>query len=177
MASFVIVTSPVIHVPFTIHRTVLWRSFIPSTTIPENLLPPTSTLANVKMSPFVQCEIYGTRFEITRRFVLSLVSLSNRWFMSIFKVSRFTTGRSRRVRYGLVCLSPPCWNRLHSSSQLTPISSAKDQSAGKRVAIKKITVPFSTQVLSKRTYRELKLLRHLRHENVSLETNILLCED
>lgn len=27
--------------------------------------------------------------------------------------------------------------------------------------------PFSTPVLSKRTYRELKLLKHLRHENVS----------
>ena len=27
--------------------------------------------------------------------------------------------------------------------------------------------PFSTPVLAKRTYRELKLLKHLRHENVS----------
>jgi hypothetical protein len=27
--------------------------------------------------------------------------------------------------------------------------------------------PFSTPVLSKRTYRELKLLKHLKHENVS----------
>jgi p38 MAP kinase len=35
------------------------------------------------------------------------------------------------------------------------------------VAIKKIMKPFSTPVLSKRTYRELKLLKHLRHENVS----------
>ena len=26
--------------------------------------------------------------------------------------------------------------------------------------------PFSTPVLSKRTYRELKLLKHLKHENV-----------
>jgi p38 MAP kinase len=34
------------------------------------------------------------------------------------------------------------------------------------VAIKKIMKPFSTPVLSKRTYRELKLLKHLRHENV-----------
>jgi p38 MAP kinase len=28
--------------------------------------------------------------------------------------------------------------------------------------------PFSTPVLSKRTYRELKLLKHLKHENVWL---------
>lgn len=35
------------------------------------------------------------------------------------------------------------------------------------MAIKKIMKPFSTPVLSKRTYRELKLLKHIRHENVS----------
>jgi p38 MAP kinase len=34
------------------------------------------------------------------------------------------------------------------------------------VAIKKIMKPFSTPVLAKRTYRELKLLKHLKHENV-----------
>ena len=46
-------------------------------------------------------------------------------------------------------------------------SSAKDQLSGTSVAVKKIMKPFSTPVLSKRTYRELKLLKHLKHENVS----------
>lgn len=45
-------------------------------------------------------------------------------------------------------------------------SSAKDQLTGSAVAIKKIMKPFSTPVLSKRTYRELKLLKHIQHENV-----------
>lgn len=45
-------------------------------------------------------------------------------------------------------------------------SSAKDQLTGQAVAVKKIMKPFSTPVLSKRTYRELKLLKHLKHENV-----------
>jgi serine/threonine protein kinase len=45
-------------------------------------------------------------------------------------------------------------------------SSAKDMLTGQSVAVKKIMKPFSTPVLSKRTYRELKLLKHLRHENV-----------
>lgn len=45
-------------------------------------------------------------------------------------------------------------------------SSAKDQLTGQAVAIKKIMKPFSTPVLAKRTYRELKLLKHLKHENV-----------
>lgn len=46
-------------------------------------------------------------------------------------------------------------------------SSAKDQLTSQAVAVKKIMKPFSTPVLSKRTYRELKLLKHLKHENVS----------
>ncbi len=49
---------------------------------------------------------------------------------------------------------------------LTLHSSAKDQLTGQAVAVKKIMKPFSTPVLSKRTYRELKLLKHLKHENV-----------
>ncbi|OKL63970.1 Mitogen-activated protein kinase hog1 [Talaromyces atroroseus] len=47
------------------------------------------------------------------------------------------------------------------------VCSARDQLTGQPVAVKKIMKPFSTPVLSKRTYRELKLLKHLRHENVS----------
>ncbi|KAK8096325.1 mitogen-activated protein kinase HOG1 [Apiospora kogelbergensis] len=46
------------------------------------------------------------------------------------------------------------------------VCSAKDQLTGQNVAVKKIMQPFSTPVLAKRTYRELKLLNHLRHENV-----------
>ena len=49
-------------------------------------------------------------------------------------------------------------------------SSAKDQLTGSSVAIKKIMKPFSTSVLSKRTYRELKLLKHIQHENVRTPT-------
>ena len=49
---------------------------------------------------------------------------------------------------------------------LNDLSSAKDQLTQQSVAVKKIMKPFSTPVLSKRTYRELKLLKHLRHENV-----------
>ncbi len=48
------------------------------------------------------------------------------------------------------------------------VCSAKDQLTATSVAIKKIMKPFSTPVLSKRTYRELKLLKHIRHENVSI---------
>lgn len=46
------------------------------------------------------------------------------------------------------------------------VCSAKDTLTDQSVAVKKIMKPFSTPVLAKRTYRELKLLKHIRHENV-----------
>lgn len=46
------------------------------------------------------------------------------------------------------------------------VCSATDQLTDQKVAVKKIMKPFTTSILAKRTYRELKLLKHLRHENV-----------
>jgi hypothetical protein len=56
-----------------------------------------------------------------------------------------------------------------------PCSSAKDGLTGASVAIKKITRPFSTSVLSKRAYRELKLLKHIQHENVGMLSLLHFC--
>ncbi|KAH7101883.1 mitogen activated protein kinase [Auriculariales sp. MPI-PUGE-AT-0066] len=46
------------------------------------------------------------------------------------------------------------------------VCSAKDDILQSNVALKKIVKPFSELVLAKRTYRELKLLKHLRHDNI-----------
>lgn len=46
------------------------------------------------------------------------------------------------------------------------VCSALDTLTNKKVAIKKLARPFQTAVHAKRTYRELKLLKHMRHENV-----------
>ncbi|KAI8910633.1 kinase-like domain-containing protein [Powellomyces hirtus] len=54
------------------------------------------------------------------------------------------------------------------------VCSAKDQLSGMNVAIKKIMKPFSTSVLAKRTYRELKLLKHLKHDNVISLSDIFI---
>ncbi|KAJ3190103.1 MAPK protein hog1 [Gaertneriomyces sp. JEL0708] len=54
------------------------------------------------------------------------------------------------------------------------VCSAKDQLTGMSVAIKKIMKPFSTPVLAKRTYRELKLLKHLKHDNVISLSDIFI---
>lgn len=51
---------------------------------------------------------------------------------------------------------------------------AVDKLTGQNVAVKKIMKPFLTSVLAKRTYRELKLLKHLRHENLITLDDIFL---
>lgn len=45
-------------------------------------------------------------------------------------------------------------------------SSALDKGHNKKVAIKKLARPFQSAVHAKRTYRELRLLKHMNHENV-----------
>ncbi len=45
-------------------------------------------------------------------------------------------------------------------------SAAEDTNADEKVAIKKLSRPFQSAIHAKRTYRELKLLRHMDHENV-----------
>lgn len=87
------------------------------------------------MTDFVRVDVFGSHFEITRRYA-ELVPVG----MGAF---------------GLVC-------------------SARDQLSGQNVAVKKIMKPFSSAVLAKRTYREVKLLKHLRHENVISLSDIFI---
>lgn len=50
---------------------------------------------------------------------------------------------------------------------LIPYSSAVDGRSGTKVAIKKLYRPFQSELFAKRAYRELRLLKHMKHENVS----------
>ncbi|XP_051045564.1 mitogen-activated protein kinase 12 isoform X3 [Phodopus roborovskii] len=46
------------------------------------------------------------------------------------------------------------------------VCSAIDSRTGNKVAIKKLYRPFQSELFAKRAYRELRLLKHMRHENV-----------
>ena len=54
-------------------------------------------------------------------------------------------------------------------------SSATETESGKQVAIKKLARPFQTNVHAKRTYREIHMLKHMNHENVSILCGV--CSD
>ena len=65
----------------------------------------------------------------------------------------------RAGRPGVGCPGP--------SLSCAPRSSAVDSRTGAKVAIKKLYRPFQSELFAKRAYRELRLLKHMRHENVS----------
>ncbi|KAF7657921.1 hypothetical protein LDENG_00020180 [Lucifuga dentata] len=46
------------------------------------------------------------------------------------------------------------------------VCSAVDSRTGTKVAIKKLYRPFQSEIFAKRAYRELRLLKHMKHENV-----------
>ncbi|XP_063460935.1 mitogen-activated protein kinase 14 isoform X7 [Pan paniscus] len=52
------------------------------------------------------------------------------------------------------------------STQVRCESAAFDTKTGLRVAVKKLSRPFQSIIHAKRTYRELRLLKHMKHENV-----------
>uniref|UniRef100_A0A8C4MRW3 Protein kinase domain-containing protein n=1 Tax=Equus asinus asinus TaxID=83772 RepID=A0A8C4MRW3_EQUAS len=45
------------------------------------------------------------------------------------------------------------------------VCSAIDKRSGEKVAIKKLSRPFQSEIFAKRAYRELLLLKHMQHEN------------
>lgn len=115
------------------------------------------------MAEFVRAQIFGTTFEITSRYEAAIWSGSGILQLTVDQVHRSATGGHGSIWSGLVekrTFVCPEQELIHFHS------SAKDQLTQQAVAVKKIMKPFSTPVLSKRTYRELKLLKHLRHENV-----------
>ena len=62
------------------------------------------------------------------------------------------------------------------------VYSAIDRRTGQEVAVKKVRDVFDILILAKRTYREVKILRHFQHDNVICIRDILrpkekLCSD
>ncbi|KAI4883518.1 hypothetical protein NFI96_019978 [Prochilodus magdalenae] len=54
------------------------------------------------------------------------------------------------------------------------VCSAINDKTKEKVAIKKLHRPFQSEIFAKRAYRELRLLKHMKHENVSLLLHVFL---
>lgn len=72
------------------------------------------------------------------------------------------------------------WRVPSRYSNLTPLGqgayglvcSADDSAYGQKVAIKKLAKPFATNIHAKRAYREIKLLKHVNHDNIIQLTDL-----
>uniref|UniRef100_A0A8C3MP48 mitogen-activated protein kinase n=1 Tax=Geospiza parvula TaxID=87175 RepID=A0A8C3MP48_GEOPR len=64
---------------------------------------------------------------------------------------------------------PRRYTSLHplGSGAYGSVCSAIDKKTGEKVAIKKLCRPFQSEIFAKRAYRELMLLKHMQHDNVS----------
>ncbi|XP_016094434.1 mitogen-activated protein kinase 14B-like [Sinocyclocheilus grahami] len=71
-------------------------------------------------------------------------------------------------------LNKTIWEVPERYQNLSPVGSGAygtvcstlDTKSGLRVAVKKLSRPFQSIIHAKRTYRELQLLKHMKHENV-----------
>lgn len=65
---------------------------------------------------------------------------------------------------------------LNMRSSFLTCSSAMNKEIGEEVAIKKIATAFANRIDAKRTLREIKILRHMNHDNVcNLASLHLVC--
>ena len=51
-------------------------------------------------------------------------------------------------------------------------SSAEDTHNQTKAALKKLARPFQNEIFAKRCYREIRMLRHFDHENVSVQSSV-----
>jgi len=71
-------------------------------------------------------------------------------------------------------LNKTIWEMPHRYTQLNPVGSgaygqvcsSDDSQSGGKVAIKKLARPFQSAIHAKRTYREVRMLKHMNHENI-----------
>ncbi|XP_061496183.1 mitogen-activated protein kinase 12 isoform X2 [Rhineura floridana] len=68
-----------------------------------------------------------------------------------------------------------CYPELQSvgSGAYGAVCSAVDRKNGIKVAIKKLYRPFQSELFAKRAYRELRLLKHMKHENYIHSSGII----
>uniref|UniRef100_A0A8C4H402 mitogen-activated protein kinase n=1 Tax=Dicentrarchus labrax TaxID=13489 RepID=A0A8C4H402_DICLA len=82
--------------------------------------------------------------------------------------------QSRKPKFYRQDVNKTIWEVPERYQNLSPVgsgaygtvSSAYDMSTGLKVAVKKLSRPFQSIIHAKRTYRELRLLKHMKHENV-----------
>ncbi|KRX93425.1 Mitogen-activated protein kinase 14, partial [Trichinella pseudospiralis] len=93
--------------------------------------------------------------------------------------------KAMKVDYQSLELNKTEWKVPNYYEDLIPVGhgaygcvcSARDKRRGTRVAIKKLMRPFQSAIHAKRTFRELKVLKHMKHENVIDLVDLFTCDE
>ncbi|KAF8712946.1 hypothetical protein HU200_028732 [Digitaria exilis] len=104
---------------------------------------------------YVQYNVYGNLFEVSAKYV-----------PPIRPVGRGACGIIWCVLCGFFIRGSPLVRVLPTITFFLLYSAAVNAQTREEVAIKKIGNAFDNQIDAKRTLREIKLLRHMKHENV-----------
>lgn len=102
-------------------------------------------------------------------FIDSLLNYKNFFFLIINIHSHNLTTEYLYIIYILILFYVNHSRNWIKESYIYIFSSAVDTKTGQKVAIKKLARPFQSAVHAKRTYRELRMLKHMNHENVSTQ--------
>ncbi len=88
------------------------------------------------------------------------------------------TGKRPRSQHNCVGqLEGDFTNSCFTSGAYGVVCSAINKTNGDRVAVKKIPAIFDMATLAKRTYREIKILKHFKHDNIISIREILKPKD
>jgi serine/threonine protein kinase len=112
----------------------------------------------------MQVNVGGTYFEVPEHYT-DLKSIGSGGYGAVWYVKELGCAITRR----LLIFAPPIPFKVCHALFLSGHSSATDTRTNKRVAIKKQMKAFETPIHAKRTYREIKLLSDIKHDNVCSE--------
>ena len=118
---------------------------------------------------FYIAELNKTVWEVPRRYQkltpIGSGAYGQVWYVICYKRYLIT----QLSRYLQLCTKIICIVLLN-----VLCSSALDTERNIKVAIKKLARPFQSPIHAKRAYREIRMLKHMNHENVILTVHILL---
>lgn len=127
-------------------------------------------------SRFIQYNIFGNIFEVTAKYKPPIMPIGK----GAYGIVWYFPYLSHPIRRNFRCNASTFANPILFYRRFSPFfwlikifslyhndSSALNSETNEQVAIKKITNAFDNKIDAKRTLREIKLLRHMDHENVS----------
>lgn len=135
--------------------------------------PPSMGMENIPATlshggRFIQYNIFGNIFEVTAKYKPPIMPIGKGAYGIVWSMrSLFLFFSNILLEFYFGCVFCLLLLLLIWGVRFDCFSSALNSETNEHVAIKKIANAFDNKIDAKRTLREIKLLRHMDHENVS----------